>query len=425
MNEENGATGLDRIEDAIAAIRAGELVVVVDDEDRENEGDLIGAAEGATPAMVNFMAKHGRGLICVPLEEERLRGLELPPMVSRNTAKMGTPFTVSVDALEGTTTGISAHDRAATIRALIAPDTRPEDLARPGHIFPLRAARGGVLRRAGHTEASVDLARLAGLLPAGVLCEVMDEDGSMARLPELRRLARRFGLRLVSVADLIAFRRRNEVLVRELAVSPFPTHFGMFRIHTFESLVDGSHHLALVHGRPAEAAAPLVRVHSECLTGDALFSARCDCGQQLRRALELLAVEDGVLLYMRQEGRGIGLANKMRAYALQDQGLDTVEANVHLGFKPDERDYGIGAQILAQLGCHRIRLLTNNPAKRVGLEGHGLQILERVPLVVEPTPFNGRYLETKRCKMGHCFEPDAPVDSPPASDAPTDSLPAK
>jgi len=409
VNESHHASGLDRVEDAIAAIRAGEIVIVVDDEDRENEGDLIGAAERATPEMVNFMAKHGRGLICVSLEEERLRALELPPMVSRNTAKMATPFTVSVDAVVGTTTGISAHDRARTIGALIAPETRPEDLARPGHVFPLRAAPGGVLRRAGHTEASCDLARLAGLVPAGVLCEVMDEDGSMARLPELTRLAQRFDLRIISVAALIGFRRKNEILVREVAVSPFPTHYGMFRIYTFESLVDGSHHLALVHGRPAEAHAPLVRVHSECLTGDALFSARCDCGQQLRRALELLAAEDGVLLYMRQEGRGIGLANKMKAYALQDQGLDTVEANVHLGFKPDERDYGIGAQILGQLGCRRIRLLTNNPAKRVGLEGHGLQILERVPLAVDPTPFNGRYLETKRRKMGHCFEPDHPA----------------
>ncbi|MBP6874884.1 MAG: bifunctional 3,4-dihydroxy-2-butanone-4-phosphate synthase/GTP cyclohydrolase II [Candidatus Eisenbacteria bacterium] len=396
------------VEEAIAAIGRGELIIVVDDEDRENEGDLIGAAERVTPEMVNTMAKRARGLICVSLDEERLRALELPPMVSRNTAKMSTPFTISVDAIEGTTTGISAHDRARTVKALIDPATRPEDLARPGHIFPLRAAPGGVLRRAGHTEASLDLARLAGLYPAGVLCEVMSEDGSMARLPELTRLAEECGLVVISVADLIAFRRRHEVLVREVAASPFPTHFGMFRVHTFESLVDGSHHLALVHGEIDAQRPPLVRVHSECLTGDALFSARCDCGQQLELAMRMLADRGGVLLYMRQEGRGIGLANKMKAYALQDRGLDTVEANLHMGFRADERDYGIGAQILAQLGCRRIRLLTNNPAKRVGLEGHGLEIVERVPLVVDPTPHNRRYLETKRSKMGHCFDPDPP-----------------
>lgn len=396
------------VEEAIAAIGRGELIIVVDDEDRENEGDLIGAAERVTPEMVNTMAKRARGLICVSLDEERLRALELPPMVSRNTAKMSTPFTISVDAIEGTTTGISAHDRARTVKALIDPATRPEDLARPGHIFPLRAAPGGVLRRAGHTEASLDLARLAGLYPAGVLCEVMSEDGSMARLPELTRLAEECGLVMISVADLIAFRRRHEVLVREVAASPFPTHFGMFRVHTFESLVDGSHHLALVHGEIDAQRPPLVRVHSECLTGDALFSARCDCGQQLELAMRMLADRGGVLLYMRQEGRGIGLANKMKAYALQDRGLDTVEANLHMGFRADERDYGIGAQILAQLGCRRIRLLTNNPAKRVGLEGHGLEIVERVPLVVDPTPHNRRYLETKRSKMGHCFDPDPP-----------------
>ncbi len=398
----------DRIEDAIAAIRSGQLVIVVDDEDRENEGDLIGAAEKVTPEMINFMAKHGRGLVCVSLGEGRLRELDLPPMVARNTAKMGTPFTISVDAVTGTTTGISAHDRAQTVRALIAPRTQPEDLARPGHVFPLRAVPGGTLRRAGHTEGSLDLARLAGLYPAGVLCEVMSDDGAMARLPELRALAGRFDLRLVSVADLIAYRRRHETLVHQVAESPFPTHFGMFRIHTFESELDGSHHLALVRGEVTAERPVLVRVHSECLTGDALFSARCDCGQQLRRALEVISAQGGVLLYMRQEGRGIGLANKMRAYALQDRGLDTVEANLHLGFKPDERDYGIGAQILTQLGCHRIRLLTNNPAKRVGLEGHGLEIVARVSLVMDPTPYNYQYLETKREKLGHCYESDAP-----------------
>ncbi|MBM3316520.1 MAG: bifunctional 3,4-dihydroxy-2-butanone-4-phosphate synthase/GTP cyclohydrolase II [Candidatus Eisenbacteria bacterium] len=402
--ERGGA--LDRVEEAIAAIRAGEIVIVVDDQDRENEGDFICAAEKVTPEAINFMATHGRGLICVSLEEERLRALDLPPMVARNTARMQTPFTVSVDAVRGTTTGISAQDRARTALALIGPETRPEDLARPGHIFPLCAAPGGVLRRAGHTEASLDLARLAGLTPAGVLCEVMAEDGSMARLPELLAIADRFGLRITSVADLIAFRRRHETIVRQVAEVRFPTRFGEFRAHTFESLIDGAHHLALVRQGRGAAQAPLVRVHSECLTGDALYSARCDCGQQLERAMELIAAEGGILVYMRQEGRGIGLVNKMRAYALQDEGLDTVEANLRLGFRADERDYGIGAQILAQLGCRRIRLLTNNPAKRVGLEGHGLEIVERVALVVPSNPHNERYLATKREKMGHCFDED-------------------
>jgi 3,4-dihydroxy 2-butanone 4-phosphate synthase / GTP cyclohydrolase II len=402
---------LDRIPEAIAAIRAGEVVIVVDDEDRENEGDFICAAEKATPETVNFMAKHARGLICVSLEEERLRALDLPPMVARNTAKMQTPFTISVDAVHGTTTGISAADRARTTRALIDPATRPEDLGRPGHIFPLRAAPGGVLRRAGHTEASLDLARLAGCYPAGVLCEVLSEDGSMARLPELIAMARSFGLRIVSVADLIAHRRHHETLVRELAQADFPTHLGAFRIYTFESLIDGAQHLALVRGEVVHGHVQLVRVHSECLTGDALFSARCDCGQQLDHAMRRIAAEGGVLVYMRQEGRGIGLANKMRAYALQDQGLDTVEANLHLGFAADERDYGIGAQILVQLGCREIRLLTNNPAKRVGLEGHGLQIVERVPLIVPANPHNARYLATKREKMGHWLDED-PAKAP-------------
>jgi 3,4-dihydroxy 2-butanone 4-phosphate synthase / GTP cyclohydrolase II len=405
----------DPVEAAIAAIREGGLAIVVDDAERENEGDLIGAAARATPEMINFMAKHARGLICVSLESERLAALDLPPMVTRNTAKMQTPFTVSVDAVHGTTTGISAHDRARTVAALIDPATLPADLARPGHIFPLRAAPGGVLRRAGHTEAGLDLARLAGHYPAGVLCEVMGEDGSMARLPELRALAARFRLPMVALADLIAFRRRHETLVREVAEGDLPSAFGMFRVHTFESLIDGSHHLALVRGAIAPEDAVLVRVHSECLTGDALFSARCDCGRQLRLAMERIAAEGGVLVYMRQEGRGIGLANKMRAYALQDTGLDTVEANVRLGFRPDERDYGIGAQILTRLGCRRIRLLTNNPAKRVGLEGHGLSIVERVPLLTDPTPYNERYLRTKQEKLGHRFEADAPC-GPRASD---------
>jgi len=401
-----GAARFDSVDAAIAAIGRGEMVIVVDDADRENEGDLICAAATLTADQVNFMVTHARGLVCVSVEEERLRALDLPPMVQRNTAKLQTPFTVSVDAVRGTTTGISAADRARTIATLIDPAAGPEDLARPGHVFPLRAAPGGVLRRAGHTEASLDLARLAGLYPAGVLCEVMAADGSMARLPQLRALAERFDLRLISVADLIAYRSRHETLVQRVSEADFPTRLGHFRVHTFENTIDGRHHLALVHGDLHAGRAPLVRVHSECLTGDALFSARCDCGQQLERAMEMIGETVGVLLYMRQEGRGIGLANKMRAYALQDDGLDTVEANLHLGFRPDERDYGVGAQILRDLGCEQIRLLTNNPAKRVGLEGHGLIIVERVPLVIPATPHNQRYLETKRLKMGHQFEPD-------------------
>ncbi|MBD3237170.1 MAG: bifunctional 3,4-dihydroxy-2-butanone-4-phosphate synthase/GTP cyclohydrolase II [Candidatus Eisenbacteria bacterium] len=404
MRQQVRSGAFDGVEDAIAAIRAGRMILVVDDADRENEGDLICAAEKADAATINFMATHGRGLVCVSMTEARLRELDLPPMVSRNTAKMQTPFTVSVDAAEGTTTGISAHDRARTIEVLLDPASRPEDLARPGHIFPLRAAPGGVLRRAGHTEAACDLARLAGLRPAGVLCEVMGEDGSMARLPELRRLAHRFDLPIISVAALIAYRRRHESLVTRLSDADFPTPFGRFRIHTFESQVDGAHHLALVQGEITAERPVLVRVHSECLTGDALFSLRCDCGAQLSMALERIGREGGILLYMRQEGRGIGLANKLRAYELQDGGLDTVEANVHLGFAPDQRDYGIGAQILVALGCRRIRLLTNNPAKRVGLGGHGLEVVEQLPIVAQPTPFNRRYLDVKRQKLGHCLD---------------------
>jgi 3,4-dihydroxy 2-butanone 4-phosphate synthase / GTP cyclohydrolase II len=399
--------GCRRVEDAIQQIRAGRLVIVVDDEARENEGDLIGASELVTPEMVNFMAMHGRGLICVSLTEERLAELDIPLMVARNTARLQTSFTVSVDAVAGTTTGISAHDRAVTVRALIDPASRPADLARPGHIFPLRAAPGGVLRRAGHTEASVDLARLAGLRPSGVLCEILNDDGSMARLPELRQFATRFGLSIITVADLIAHRSRVETLVRLAGEATLPTPFGTFRILAFESDVDRMQHIAMVMGVVDAEGPVLVRVHSECLTGDALFSLRCDCGQQLRLALERIAAEGaGVLLYMRQEGRGIGLANKVRAYHLQDQGLDTVEANLRLGFKADERDYGVGAQILHWLGLRQIRLLTNNPSKRVGLEGHGLEIVERLPLVVAPNEHNERYLAAKKDKLGHRFEAD-------------------
>lgn len=408
VHDNPGSGTLDGVAAAIRAIRVGELVIVVDDEGRENEGDLIGAAERVTPEMINFMATHGRGLICVSLTEERLQELDLPQMVARNTARMETSFTISVDVIEGTTTGISAPDRAATVRALAAPNTRPTDLGRPGHIFPLRAAPGGVLRRSGHTEASLDLARLAGCYPSGVLCEILNENGSMARLPDLRAVAQRFGLKIISVAALIAHRRRTETLIRAAGEANLPTDFGDFRLHVFESEVDDQQHVALVMGEIRSAESVLVRVHSECLTGDALFSRRCDCGHQLGWAMERIGQEGGIVLYMRQEGRGIGLANKVRAYCLQDQGLDTVEANLELGFKVDERDYGMGAQILAHLGCRKIRLLTNNPAKRVGLEGHGLEIVERVPLIVAPTPHSERYLNAKRDKMGHLLDSGNP-----------------
>lgn len=393
------------VEAAVEDIRAGRMVIVVDDEDRENEGDLIMAAEKVTPQMVNFMARFARGLICTPMQEERLVSLDLPPMVRDNTAKLGTPFTVSVDAVHNTTTGISAFDRAETIRVLIDPQTRPADLARPGHIFPLIAAKGGVLRRAGHTEATVDLAVLAGLYPAGVLCEVMNEDGTMARLPQLKQLAEQHDLKIISIASLITHRRKTEKLIRRLTETPFPTAFGEFRLIVYEDLLEDDHHVALVKGDIKSDEPTLVRVHSQCLTGDVLGSLRCDCGQQ--RTLALRAIADagkGVFLYMRQEGRGIGLANKIRAYHLQDLGLDTVEANVSLGFQPDERDFGIGAQILADVGVGKIRLLTNNPRKRVGLAAHGLEIVERVHIEAPTNSTNRFYLDTKKRKLGHMLE---------------------
>jgi 3,4-dihydroxy 2-butanone 4-phosphate synthase / GTP cyclohydrolase II len=395
------------IVEAIRAYRNGEILIVVDDEDRENEGDFVAAADRVTPDMINFMAKHGRGLICVPMTAERLDRLDLQPMVDENTSKLGTSFTVSVDALERTSTGISAQDRAETVRVLIDPDAKPGDLARPGHIFPLRASEGGVLCRAGHTEAVVDMSRLAGLTPAGVLCEIMDDDGTMARLPKLEKLAEQFGLKIITIFDLIAYRMVHDKLVRRSVSTRFPTEYGEFVLNLYESDIDEHHHLALVKGeiRPDEPV--LVRVHSECLTGDVFGSLRCDCGEQLHRAMGMIREAGrGILLYMRQEGRGIGLPNKIRAYQLQDQGRDTVEANLELGFPADLRDYGIGAQILVDLGARKLRLITNNPKKVVGLKGYGLEIVERIPIEIKPNPVNSRYLNTKRDKLGHLISKD-------------------
>ena len=392
----------DDIADAIEQIRRGKMVIVVDDEDRENEGDFIMAAEKVTAQSVNFMAKHGRGLICMPMTGQRLDQLGLSLMVDKNTAKLGTPFTISVDAVRGTTTGISAHDRAVTVKALIDPKTGPEDLARPGHIFPLRAMDGGVLRRAGHTETAVDLAMLAGLYSAGLLCEIMADDGTMARLPELVELKSKFGLKLITIKDLIGYRRRTERLIRHLVKTRLPSKYGQFTLHLYEDTLSGDHHVALVRGRVRGEKDVLVRVHSQCLTGDLFGSLRCDCGEQMQAALRCIEQEGrGVFLYMRQEGRGIGLANKLRAYELQDQGRDTVEANMELGFAPDLRDYGIGAQILVDLGLSTIRIMTNNPCKITGLEGYGLKVLERIPLQVKPGEENVRYLKAKREKLGH------------------------
>jgi 3,4-dihydroxy 2-butanone 4-phosphate synthase / GTP cyclohydrolase II len=395
------------IPEAIKDIKAGKFIIIVDDENRENEGDLAIAAEKVTPEAINFMAKHARGLICLPIIGHRLDELRVPLMVQDNTAKFSTAFGVSVEAKHKTSSGISAHDRAATVKAVLDSKTKPEDLARPGHMFPIRAREGGVLVRAGHTEAIVDLARFAGLYPAGVICEIMNEDGTMARLPQLEAMADKFGIKIVSIADLITYRRRNEKLVERVAEAKMPTRYGEFVVIAYRSKVDTDEHVALVKGDISGDKPVLVRVHSECLTGDVFGSLRCDCGGQIALAMEKIVAEGrGVFLYMRQEGRGIGFHNKLRAYALQDQGLDTVEANIALGFDADLRDYGIGAQILADLGLHKIRLLTNNPKKVIGLESYGLQIVETADLRTQPTPYNLEYLKTKQKKLGHLLEVD-------------------
>jgi 3,4-dihydroxy 2-butanone 4-phosphate synthase/GTP cyclohydrolase II len=404
---------MNTIPEAIEAIRLGELIILVDDEDRENEGDLVIAAEKITPQAVNFMAKEGRGLICLSMVPELIEKLELPLMARRNQSPYGTAFTVSIEAREGVTTGISAADRAQTIRVAIADETRPDDLVSPGHVFPLRAQNGGVLVRAGQTEGSVDLARLAGLKPAGVICEIMNDDGTMARLPQLEEFSRKHGIKLVSVRDLIAYRMEHETLIERVGEAKLPTEdAGEFKIVGYKSLIDGGEHVALVKGDVTKGE-PLVRVHSECVTGDALGSARCDCGSQLRSALRQIDREGcGILVYMRaQEGRGIGLLNKIKAYGLQDQGMDTVQANQHLGFQPDLRHYGIGAQILKDLGAQRLRLLTNNPKKVVGLDGYGLEIVERVQIEIEASEASLPYLLTKRDKLGHLLK-SLPVTSP-------------
>lgn len=392
----------DRIDDAIGDIRQGKIVIVCDDEDRENEGDFLMAADKVTPVAINLMATWGRGLICAPITRQRAVELKLDRMVTENTESHETAFTVSVDVREGTTTGISAADRSNTIRALIHPDTKAGDFRRPGHIFPLISVDGGVLRRAGHTEAAVDLARLAGCSPAGVICEIMHDDGSMARVPDLMLMAKKFGMKIITIKDLIAWRMEHESLINEAVTVDLPTEYGHFRLTAFEERLTGGTHLALVKGDIASVQSPLVRVHSLCVTGDIFGSKRCDCGEQLHTALRLIESEGtGVLLYMNQEGRGIGLVNKLRAYRLQEEGMDTVEANEALGFKPDHRDYGVGAQMLRHLGITKMRLLTNNPTKRVGLTGYGLEITERVPLEVGHLPENDRYMKTKRDKMGH------------------------
>jgi 3,4-dihydroxy 2-butanone 4-phosphate synthase / GTP cyclohydrolase II len=402
LAEAPAALEFDSIEDVLRDIARGALVIVTDDEDRENEGDLVMAAEKATPEAVNFMTKFGRGLICVPVENARAEQLGLQRMVAQNREMYRTDFTVSVDAARDVTTGISAQDRAATIQTIANPNSAPGDLVQPGHIFPLRAKDGGVLRRAGHTEAAVDLARLAGLQPAGVLCEILHDDGTMARLPELMEFKKKHGLRICTIQSLIAHRRLTEKLIEREQVVKLPTDYGDFDLHLYRSMLDGSHHLALVKGTISETEPVLVRVHSECLTGDVFGSRRCDCGNQLHAALQQISDEgNGVLVYMRQEGRGIGLAAKIHAYKLQEEGLDTVEANLKLGFGSDLRDYGLGAQILFDLGVRKFRFLTNNPKKVIGLEGYGIQMVEQVPIRSEANPHNAKYLETKRVKMGH------------------------
>src|SRR5882724_6237193 len=394
---------LDSIESAIEDIKQGKLVIVVDDEDRENEGDFVTAARNVTPEVINFMSKHGRGLICAPLIEERCDELELDLMVNNNTALHETAFTVSVDLLgNGCTTGISANDRALTVQALINPKTRPSDLGRPWHIFPLRAKRGGVLRRSGHPEATIDLARLAGLEPAGVLVEIMNEDGSMARLPELKEIARKFDFKLISIKDLIEYRLKTDSLIEEIVRVDMPTQYGHFKLIAFKEKNTSNEHLALIKGEWQKDEPALTRVHSSCFTGDILGSLRCDCGEQLHKAMQMVEKEGkGVILYMNQEGRGIGLVNKLKAYKLQEQGMDTVEANLHLGFPMDKRDYGIGAQILRYLGITRLRLMSNNPKKRAGLLGYGIEIVETIPIEAVPNPHNEKYLQTKRDKLGH------------------------
>jgi len=407
MKRSHGAdpTGFCTVAEAIDDLRDGRMIVVLDDEDRENEGDLVCAAERVTPEAINFMATHGRGLICLPMTAERLDELDIPLMVENNTARRGTAFCVSIEARRDVTTGISAADRATTIRMAVHPDTRPSDLARPGHVFPLRAAPGGVLKRAGHTEASVDLCRLAGLRPSAVICEIMNVDGTMARLGDLRSFAREHGLKMLTIAELIRHRMRTERLVRRVASPDLPTAMGKWKIHAFHFELENRTHVALVMGEPKPDDAVLVRVHSECLTGDVFGSTRCDCGPQLHRAMEVITAEGaGVILYLRQEGRGIGLANKLRAYELQDGGKDTVEANTALGFAPDHRDYGVGAQILYDLGIRRLRLMTNNMGKYVALEGYGLELVERVSIELPPVAENREYLRTKKLKMGHILK---------------------
>jgi 3,4-dihydroxy 2-butanone 4-phosphate synthase/GTP cyclohydrolase II len=397
--------GMDSIEEALKDLASGKMVIVVDDEDRENEGDLIAASELCTPETINFMATYARGLICVAITEDRAKELDLDIMVRESTGLHGTRFTISVDYIHGTTTGISAFDRAKTVRALVNPNTKPSDLARPGHIFPLIAVREGVLRRAGHTEAAVDLMRLAGLYPSGVLCEIINDDGTMARRPDLEKFAQKHNLKIITVQDLIAYRFKRDKLVKCVASASLPTRFGDFVVKVYKNIVDNKEHVALIKGSWQPDEPILVRVHSECLTGDVFGSLRCDCGDQLHTALQKISVEGkGVLLYMRQEGRDIGLVNKIKAYALQEQGYDTVEANLMLGFQPDPRDYGIGAQILADIGVRKMKLMTNNPKKRVGLTGYGLEVVELVPLQIPPNDKNFNYLLTKKIKLGHLLD---------------------